>query len=33
MDDGGAQVTFTDQTEIDEAEAMGLLEEATYDGH
>ena len=27
MDDGGAQVTLTDQTEIDEADAMGLLQE------
>jgi hypothetical protein len=27
MEDGGAEVTLTDQTEIDEAEAMGLLDE------
>jgi len=27
MEDGGAQVTLTDQTEIDEADAMGLLDE------
>tara|TARA_R110000764_G_scaffold1239_2_gene4746 strand:+ start:2883 stop:5285 length:2403 start_codon:yes stop_codon:yes gene_type:complete len=27
MEDGGAQVTLTNQTEIDEADAMGLLEE------
>jgi len=27
MEDGGAEVTLTDQTEIDEAEAMGLLDQ------
>jgi hypothetical protein len=27
MEDGGAEVTLTDQTEIDEADAMGLLQD------
>ena len=29
--DGGAEITLTDQQQLDEAEAMGLLEEETPD--